>query len=246
MGEFTYHPIYKEVEKKNTVICGVNHVTDPDEDKNERKKFFECIAECDHLLFETNGRAGNTSLRNYESLAFSINRKNSRFLEKGFNPPEIYSMYGVPEKIALFYETMTATMFALHQNQRADVNTIISYYHSVYLLDRQQTNKLNQQWGNFIEFCNRTGNVNAVSQIGILFDNFSRGVRDYEIIGPTAQTLIRELDGRKGIVIGSLHLNFLYDYLMGREMSAPRSWTHAISESPLETQTTIRELESVI
>ena len=38
MGEFTYHPIYKEVEKKNTVICGVNHVTDPDEDKNERKK----------------------------------------------------------------------------------------------------------------------------------------------------------------------------------------------------------------
>ncbi|MBI5803606.1 hypothetical protein HY450_00005, partial [Candidatus Pacearchaeota archaeon] len=138
MRELTHYPIYREVKGINTVICGVNHLVNPEENAEEKRKFLDSISDCEHLLFESNGRASihNGSIKNYESLAFGTNPRNSRFLEEGFNPRRVYSNRGVPRKMAMFYETVTGAELCLTINPGGTVlvNDIINYYKHIYSL----------------------------------------------------------------------------------------------------------------
>ncbi|MBI5804245.1 hypothetical protein HY450_03310, partial [Candidatus Pacearchaeota archaeon] len=243
----THYPIYREVNGINTVICGVNHHVNPEENIEEKRKFLDSISDCEHLLFETNGRAPihDGHIQNYESLAFGTNPRNSRFLEEGFDPRRVYSNRGVPRKMAVFYETVMTTELGLTINPGGTVivNDIINYYKHVYSLGNRQIDLLNQQWGAFLDYCSKSGNASAITEIGRLFKPFSMNVRDYDVIGPTAQKLIRELSGRKGIIVGSLHLDFLGDFLSGEETKSPNSWHEVIEESPTKVRKTIKDVE---
>ena len=259
MGEFTIHPIYRQVEQYSTVLIGVNHTTSARENRQERRKFLETVLACDHLLLESNGFTykdkkwknlgfAKNGTKNYEQTAIETDPKKVVFLEKDHDPERTYSPYGIPNGTGILYESIlfAGSMISGMGGGRIEIDPLVQFVAELYSLSKVQSRRLHSQWVGVARYIARTNNPHVISSVTPVFEEFSRKVRSYEVIGPTALRLAKELKGKKAVIIGSLHVNTVYDILNGIPTPQPKSWNEIRSKSSASTQEVISDIEKIV
>lgn len=193
-------------------------------DRNKRRAFTKEVEKARKIMFEGDKAIADTELSHgnngLETIAYRMKPSGAVFLEESVNYPELGKRYGISPDELLFYTLVDSVGIALDSERTLFVNQ--------YLDSRAQNpaySCFNPQ--RVREFFDSASSRHLIipmveNAIGGIFQEYFTMVRDFEAIGPMIKEEMNN-PGRKLLVIGAMHLDYLLRYLRG-QAARPLSW----------------------
>lgn len=254
---FTDLPIYRTV--GDVLFVGTRHDTN-NEPWGKVQRFLNYLSQCNHLLLEGNEVSGkaiktNPKMNNYEALALRRFNGQIHFLESDANYISLGAKYGMrPDLIGIYYMfgdfltgiRTTKSLDNIAQWLRPIMTRRARSGPTLQTLNIEQTVK---------QFATLSGQLaggkiavtsELITIMGMVFPWYFERVRDYEELCPETQALTTALDGKKGVITGAGHTQYLTDYVSGKAMEKPPQWSEFVDSLETRLRDTVLKIEREI
>ena len=207
-------PSYTELPKINALLIGVGHIDDPKSNDKKRNKFVQEIKKSEIVLMEHNldiiqyyEKAG---IDNYETLALKLKKEKTVLLEENSPFRELGLKYGIREDLYSFYDALPSLRILMGLGFRGKklLGTRGAYFDATGFQETVENNRLEMQLGEIVPFLEK--NQDYQSELAIIYELYFARVRDHDILAPKILDISKKVKGRKVIVVGDMHVPFLY------------------------------------
>lgn len=225
------------------LIIGTQHDLDLRKHKGLHNSLTRRLATYEHLLTEGDGNRPNTSRIDY--LLPREFRGEVHHLEEGYDGISDILRYGFPERLLGMWK-ITECGFSIvgmnDTNGNVTLNDLIRGFNiwksicpGYQRFDGYQAAAATHKLQTYA--ITRFGNDAIFYQYIDACSDFEAKIRDRGYIGPNSIRLCKELTGRKAVLIGRAHLDYLVPFLEGKDVEPMSTWAEHVSslDEPLRS-----------
>ncbi len=219
------------------VIVGTDHRAKVGSTK-EKQKFWSEIRSAKHHFTEGYSRSLEVlnAHKRYAGITYEylfLNKYGNKitFLEDNSRWSELSVRYGIREDLFGIYRLMASGPNILSAADSIDGVveslriglTIFSKYDSIFVPEYSQSSV-----DKFLivvdELVALPEDVVTIANVGSEYVNFLREIRDYEVIALKFKKHTEEMEGKKALVIGDGHVDYIANYLRNETVEKPKTW----------------------
>lgn len=247
-------PIYKDV--RDVTFIGVGHRGDPKKEPEKVGRFVNEVVSGPHLIMEGKHKILLSQLDRghfgYETMAYVAHDRDYPktlpiFLEENSDRVTIAENYGFSNEMFSIYAIL-GFIPQLARDEKATPDNIISSFENIKNaspgLQTLNTESVLRKCAGVILSKKVPGS--ELSLAGSISKFYLGRIADYEIMDPGLQELVETLTGKKIVVVGGGHVEYLASSLEGVQLSKPPDWEDFVDNLESEHRTIIRNIESLI
>src|SRR3989344_9544723 len=246
-SEMNQRDLPRYIQLEDLVLIGVNHTHTPQGTK--KSTFIDEIAPADHLILEGNSIIYDEREQSYEELALRIcNSKQVHYLEDNTDFFSLCNKYGMRKDLIGLYNALGDYGEAVKISD-GDTDRFISfwdylidnikqYYPGFSVIDKESVmNQIIHLTHNFARYA---GEINMV---GTSFSRYLAAIRNHELFGQRAQEYRKNLPGKKVLIAGDGHIDYVEKYLQGENVPLPLQWDKFMQTLDLPVQYLVTMIE---